>query len=130
MMVTTTERCRVVGGCSEPTYARGRCYEHHMQGFRSGAHFPITSRTGGLNRGHLVSDEQYDAMLAEQGGVCAICRQPEPVPGRSLAVDHDHDRGAARGLLCGPCNQGLGLLRDDPVRIRAAVEYLARWGRA
>lgn len=64
----------------------------------------------------------YDAMLAAQHGRCAICGGP---PGRSrLHVDHDHITGAVRGLLCGPCNQGLGFLRDDPDVLRAALRYL------
>jgi hypothetical protein len=66
--------------------------------------------------------DAYDALLAEQGGCCAICGDP---PGkRPLAVDHDHETGDVRGLLCLPCNTGLGLFRDDLERLAAAAAYL------
>lgn len=66
--------------------------------------------------------EQYDAMVAAQGGRCAICRK---IPSR-MHVDHDHTTGEVRGLLCGPCNQGIGLLRDSPKLLRAAIRYLKK----
>lgn len=65
----------------------------------------------------------YDAMLVAQHGVCAICRTPPP-PERVLVVDHDHDTGEIRGLLCSPCNRGIGNLRDDPGLVYAALRYL------
>lgn len=65
---------------------------------------------------------QYDEMLAEQQGVCAICKQPSP--SRALAVDHDHQTGAVRGLLCTGCNVGLGNFRDDTELLARAQAYL------
>lgn len=82
------------------------------------------SRRSALLRDFALTPEDYAALLIEQGGVCAICSAP---PGtRSLCVDHDHTTGAIRGLLCGPCNRGIGLLRDDPAVLRAAIGYLTR----
>lgn len=68
---------------------------------------------------------EYDAMLAAQGGVCALCDQVCPT-GRRLAVDHDHATGAVRGLLCQFCNQGLGFFRDDTSLLLRAIEYLEK----
>lgn len=68
--------------------------------------------------------EQYDGMLAEQGGVCAIC-ESAPTK-RALAVDHDHTDGSVRGLLCSSCNTALGLLSDSPAAVRAALTYLEK----
>lgn len=77
-----------------------------------------------------ITPEQYEEMLDAQGRVCAICSRPEkvidPRNGRikALAVDHDHDSGAVRGLLCQNCNKGIGNLGDDPERLMAAAAYL------
>jgi hypothetical protein len=62
-------------------------------------------------------------MLDEQGGVCALCRDPAK---ESLVIDHCHTTGSVRGLLCHHCNVGLGFLRDDPDVMAAAIEYLRR----
>jgi len=54
-----------------------------------------------------ITIDQFEARLAAQGGVCAICRGL-PAPGRQFHVDHDHTTGAIRGILCQKCNGGLG----------------------
>jgi len=76
-----------------------------------------------LKQAHGLTLEDYDDLLAKQGGVCAICGEYR---GRRLAVDHDHTTGRVRGLLCDPCNQGIGFLDDDVSRLRAAIRYLTR----
>ena len=69
-----------------------------------------------------LSVESYRAMRVTQGGLCALCgREP-----KRLYIDHDHLTGAVRALLCQACNAGLGLLRDDPARLRAAAAYIER----
>ena len=60
----------------------------------------------------------------QQGGGCAICGRP-PKPGKSLHVDHDHETGYVRGLLCFNCNAALGQLDDDLGRIERALTYVA-----
>jgi hypothetical protein len=71
-----------------------------------------------------ITPEVYDLMLAEQGGLCALCRQPCST-GRCLAVDHDHTTGAVRGLLCGRCNNALERAEVDGW-LQAAQAYLDR----
>lgn len=72
-----------------------------------------------------VSLEQYEAMMAAQGGVCAICGTSDwPGKDNRPHVDHCHETGKVRGILCGPCNNGLGNFGDDPARLRAAAAYL------
>jgi hypothetical protein len=61
----------------------------------------------------------YEALLEEQGGLCAICRLRAAV-----AVDHDHDTGGVRGLLCKSCNSGIGLLQDSVEVLESAADYL------
>jgi hypothetical protein len=67
-----------------------------------------------------VTPELYDALLAAQEGRCAVCGERA----KPLCLDHDHETGVVRGMLCSPCNVGLGHLRDDPRRLLAAVRYL------
>ena len=74
-----------------------------------------------------ITTSEVAEMLARQGGVCAICGQPETDPGRdSLALDHCHATGLARGLLCRRCNTGLGLLGDTEEGLLRALDYLRR----
>jgi len=78
-------------------------------------------------RGYGLSQEAYTSMLDAQGGVCAICKQPERAERfKFLAVDHDHRTNAIRGLLCHRCNAGLGNFYDTVELIREAVDYLER----
>ena len=59
-----------------------------------------------------ITTEDYDALFANQAGACAVCQQPSP-EGRALHVDHDHESGKVRGLLCAQCNMGLGCFKDN-----------------
>ncbi len=69
----------------------------------------------------------YDALLEAQGGRCAICGSEDPrARGDNFVVDHDHESGGVRGLLCNPCNAGIGALGDDPDTLLAATFYLLK----
>lgn len=76
-----------------------------------------------LARKYGVTLTWYRDRLDEQDHRCAICRAPEN-DDRELSVDHDHETGIARRLLCHGCNVGLGFFRDDPALLRAAAEYV------
>ncbi len=80
-------------------------------------------RAGHLKRKYGITLEQYDKLLARQGGRCAICRR-EPRPDISLHLDHDHESGQLRGILCFRCNNALGDFDDDPTLLWAALGYL------
>ena len=69
-----------------------------------------------------LTPEALDGLIASQGGTCAICDGPPQ------HVDHDHATGKVRGVLCGPCNMGLGQFQDDPTRLERASTYLRRHG--
>jgi len=73
-----------------------------------------------LLRRYGLTEADVERMKAEQGGRCAICRE---VP-RRWVIDHDHATGEVRALLCDPCNRGLGMLGEDPERLRAAAAYV------
>lgn len=81
----------------------------------------VRSRKSTLWVKYGVTVEQYESMLAAQDSRCAICRRESDKP---LCVDHNHETGAVRGLLCWHCNIALGKLQDDPEVVRAALEYL------
>jgi hypothetical protein len=74
-----------------------------------------------------ITHDEYDQRLADQGGRCAICGGTDPrgrKGGELFAVDHDHETGAVRGLLCIPCNSGLGQFGDDPDTMLSAATYV------
>lgn len=81
-----------------------------------------------LKRTYGITLEQYNAMLEQQGHVCAICKQKETGKindvVKSLAVDHCHSTGKIRGLLCSNCNQGIGKLKDNVGIMTNAISYL------
>jgi hypothetical protein len=82
-----------------------------------------------LKRLYGITIDDYDAMLIKQSGVCAICGNHETRLAQDgqpsmLAVDHCHETGKVRGLLCHSCNNGIGFLNDDVDRIQAAIDYL------
>jgi len=120
------ERCGlpIPAGVGRRTYCSVECKRAAM-GARYRQRHPSSLRR--YNYG--ISEDQYQAMLKDQGNACAICGSTEWPAGLhpgSPHVDHDHSTGVVRGLLCGYCNQGLGMFRDDPERLRAAIRYLER----
>jgi hypothetical protein len=82
---------------------------------------PEVNRKARLKYDYGITPEQYDALLQEQNGLCAICKER---PVAKLCVDHDHPTELIRGLLCRLCNLGLGHFKDDIARLRAAIVYL------
>lgn len=79
--------------------------------------------------GLTLSD--YDSLIAKQDNLCAICLKPETRKGKKksdgflpLAVDHCHETGKIRALLCGACNTSLGLLREDVTILESMISYL------
>lgn len=77
-----------------------------------------------------ISLADYEAMLEAQGGGCAICGAKENISigGKAvaMAVDHCHDSGQVRGIVCDPCNRALGSVRNDPEIAEAMAAYLRR----
>lgn len=70
--------------------------------------------------------DDYEALLAKQGGACAICRTEDPATkSGTFTVDHCHATGAVRGLLCMNCNLALGHFKDSRPALRRALKYLS-----
>lgn len=111
-------RICLIDVCDNHVYAKNLCHAHYIKQRK-------WSASG-------VDAIRYQEMLREQGGVCAICHQPEKSPDkasgktRDLAVDHNHATGAIRALLCSNCNRGLGLFNDNIRLLDAAKAYLEK----
>jgi hypothetical protein len=84
-----------------------------------------------LSRVYKITLEDYQEIFKAQGGVCAICHNPETIVDakngltRDLAVDHDHRTGRVRGLLCRRCNQAIGLLNEDRNLLQRMIDYIS-----
>jgi hypothetical protein len=117
-----TKACKDCGaGSKRPApYSGPRCATHHRErkkALKRAAHARWIEKTYG------ITSEQYWALYEAQGGCCIICQRAKGVK-KLLAVDHDHATGYVRGLLCGPCNQILGHLRDDQAAAWRVWKYL------
>ena len=86
-------------------------------------HRAEVSRRGHLRRKYGLSTEDFEFLRVAQNDVCGICGEPEAA---GLHIDHHHESGLIRGLLCGKCNKAIGLLKEDPALFDAASSYLQR----
>jgi Recombination endonuclease VII len=92
---------------------------------------PRTHICGACSRTYWLNRREYDSLATIRGEVCAICYRPETQIGplgdlRKLSVDHCHETGAIRELLCAKCNQILGLADDKPEILRRAAKYITK----
>lgn len=71
-----------------------------------------------------ISLDEYNEIFIKQDGKCAVCGKHQSEIKTALAVDHCHSTGKVRGLLCGNCNRGIGMLQDDIENLRCAILYL------
>lgn len=124
--------------CSMACYRRSpAAREHRTQFYERRRNDPDRAarvreynRAEQLRRRYGMTMEEHDAKLAAQGGVCMICGQPPSPDGVKAAsrlhMDHDHETGRNRDLICLNCNRGLGYFKDDPKLLRAAADYIER----
>ena len=99
-----------------------RCNKRKRAELKASGKMVAIDRLNNLKSSWGLTQEDYDNMLENQGGVCAICLGP---PDREhYCVDHNHETGEIRGLLCNACNRGLGFLRDNTDIVTRAARYL------
>jgi hypothetical protein len=79
-------------------------------------------RDSSLKKKYGITYADFQAMHAAQEGCCALCRRD--LPEKGAHVDHDHETGKVRALLCHHCNTGIGNLQDDPDLLMAAALYV------
>lgn len=133
-----SQKADILVPCSHPhrpRFARGACGACYEKVRRAGKLPPLPPSLGRRQLTRLekraerlrleygLSLAEFDAMASAQGGRCAVCSIVPPAS-EVLHVDHDHETGAIRGLLCNTCNRALGMFGDDLDRVRAAVAYL------
>lgn len=135
-----TKRKRICKDCKAPQggatarpapHPGPRCATHHRQVRKTRSQAASVAHVQNTYR---ITDQQYQALLDAQGGVCAVCQRARGVT-RRLSVDHDHKccpgptscGRCVRGLLCRHCNRDIiGFLRDDPAAFDRAAAYLRR----
>lgn len=115
--------CRTIltGGTKLTRYCSETCRDKKRQA--SNSKFQFRWR---ILKHYGLSIEKYEEMLAKQNNCCAICKTTEP-GGNSTGkwnIDHDHKTGKVRGLLCGACNRGIGMFKDNPDLLESARNYL------
>lgn len=90
-------------------------------------------RNSDLKRKYGITEETYKIMFDFQNGKCAICGKEESATNqhglRPLVVDHNHETGEVRQLLCHSCNTAIGLMKEDTVTLANAISYLVKHGR-
>jgi len=96
-------------------------YLQRMREYNGSPAKKASNRKSHLKRKYGLTLEAFDALLAAQGGGCAICGKPEPDN-----VDHDHVTGRVRGILCWNCNIGVGHFEDSEDRLATATSYIAQ----
>jgi hypothetical protein len=95
-------------------------YRKNTQLTRGWAHF--------LKKTYRLSPKEFYALLESQDGGCAICgRKDSGVRNRQMHLDHCHETGRNRGILCHSCNVGLGNFKNNPDRLFAAAAYLLQY---
>ena len=119
--MTKSRTCKDCGAGKRPApYPGPRCATHHRDKKKAAKEAAWAAH---IFKTYGLTAEQYYELLAYQEGKCFICRR---ATGRSkrLAVDHDHESGWVRGLLCSPCNRVIGHFRDDDMAFQRGGFYL------
>ena len=85
-----------------------------------------------MMRSYGIDFKEYEEMLLTQDGKCAICKAEPPKNQHKtrLNIDHNHETGKVRGLLCDCCNRALGLMRDNTDLLSKAIDYLTKYANA
>lgn len=103
--------------------------EHHYKNRRDNGIARQSAYRYTLRTAYGLSQEDFENLLAKQDGKCSICgtslRNPfKDFSGAKQAVDHCHENGKVRAILCGTCNSGLGHFKDNPEILEKAIKYL------
>ena len=115
---------------SDPEYRAAQLAKNKIRYFQEGG--KQRKRERQLKKSFGLTIDDYNKKLQTQDGLCAICKKPESSLNAHssgilpLAIDHDHQTGKVRDLLCSRCNQALGLLREDVEIAKNLVTYIQK----
>lgn len=101
------------------------CYNNHLRDWRNSQTFSIDGikRSGvNLRKKYGITLDQYADMYESQSGACYVCGGSEY--GKLLVVDHNHNTGEIRALLCSPCNKALGFVRENTTILNSLINYV------
>jgi hypothetical protein len=115
---------------NQTAYRCPECNRERYQAQNARTETKLRQRNWALRKNYGLTAEAYNTMVAEQGGICSICKRPPHTKGKNgnmLLVDHDHKTGVVRGLLCHDCNRMLAEAQDNPSVLRAAANYLENY---
>lgn len=87
----------------------------------------LIDRKANLKSKFGISIQTYNDNLSAQNNCCAICGKHQDQQKRAFAVDHDHETGKTRGILCNICNLGIGRFKDDITLLQKAIDYLTKY---
>lgn len=105
------------------------CAEHHIELLgvwraENEGTYRSPKRKHELKKAYGITPDEYELLLDLQRFECAICGTREPGGKGMFAVDHNHDTGDVRGLLCNRCNSGIGMLLESVDLLQQAINYL------
>ena len=120
--------------CEKPARCKGMCPSHYNKhrwstGVRSPSVNPVSRRKAHLRHRYGISLSEYERLFDEQGGVCAVCKQPPTEKNtcthwdNKLCVDHCHSRKKVRGLLCNDCNLAIGYGKTAEILLPPPIMY-------
>lgn len=114
-----------IGDCGRVHYGHGLCNRHYkLQRYKNTPRDKKHEKDWQLRINYGITLEDYNRMSVAQNGVCKICGKIEKHQNKSLSVDHCHDTGIIRGLLCADCNTGIGFLGESVDVLEAAIKYI------
>lgn len=120
-------KCRTCRNAYHREWRRRNAEAHRatVKRYRTSAKGAATTHARLLRAKYGLRPDDFERMLSEQGSACAICREAF-ADNAPPCIDHCHDTGRVRGLLCRACNAALGGFGDDSAIVTAALAYLTR----
>ena len=128
MRAATDQEFNARARANERSYVARHPEKIRVKNAKGRIKFALSIRNSHLRKLYGVTQADYERLLAEQGGCCAICGSASPGGhgNKYFSVDHDHVTRKVRQLLCAFCNSGLGYFKDSLDRLRKAVSYLEK----